>query len=203
MALSWFGRLTSSAACDLLLRRPSMRFHILPPSEMKVVLRTDRQEGSGLLAIDRLCHTASNLGFFSEPSTSCWPPSISYVAPVVRRVHHEVDGKRGDVGRADHASDRQRRAELLAFLLGRRESWPHFLQLSSKENSSAIAIQRGEAAVNAWPPGFKDSDRTLCRLPVVPPPSGAERPRISGMRRSPASLVMAWLNVLETERLNA
>ena len=31
-----------------------------------------------------------------------------------RRVDHEVDGERGDVGRADHAPDRQRRAELFA-----------------------------------------------------------------------------------------
>jgi hypothetical protein len=31
-----------------------------------------------------------------------------------RRVRHEVDGEHGDVGRADHAPDRQRRAELLA-----------------------------------------------------------------------------------------
>ena len=31
-----------------------------------------------------------------------------------RCVRHEVDGDRGDVGRADHAPDRQRRAELLA-----------------------------------------------------------------------------------------
>ena len=31
-----------------------------------------------------------------------------------RRIRHEVDGQSGDVSRADHASDRQRRAELLA-----------------------------------------------------------------------------------------
>ncbi len=31
-----------------------------------------------------------------------------------RRVRHEVDGQCGDVGRADDASDRQRRAELFA-----------------------------------------------------------------------------------------
>jgi hypothetical protein len=31
-----------------------------------------------------------------------------------RCVRHEVDGERGDVGRTDHAPDRQRRAERLA-----------------------------------------------------------------------------------------
>ena len=31
-----------------------------------------------------------------------------------RGVGHDVDGERGDVGRADDAPDRQRRAELLA-----------------------------------------------------------------------------------------
>src|SRR6266545_2022035 len=31
-----------------------------------------------------------------------------------RRVGHEVDGQRGDVGRTDDASDRQRRTKLLA-----------------------------------------------------------------------------------------
>ena len=30
------------------------------------------------------------------------------------RVRHQVDGERGDVGRADHSSDRQRRLELVA-----------------------------------------------------------------------------------------
>ncbi len=34
-----------------------------------------------------------------------------------RRVGHDVHGERGDVGRSDDASDRQRRAELLAALV--------------------------------------------------------------------------------------
>ena len=39
---------------------------------------------------------------------------MSKVAPVTRRLRHEVDGERGDVRRADDAPDRERRAELLA-----------------------------------------------------------------------------------------
>src|SRR5262249_58810837 len=60
----------------------------------------------------------------NQKSDLCWPLLLAgdeLLAAVDvegragnRRVRHEVNGQCGDVGRADDASDRQRRAELLA-----------------------------------------------------------------------------------------
>src|SRR4030088_1017258 len=52
-----------------------------------------------------------------EGLSGCWPPSMSYVAPVSACVAHDVNGQRLDVSRSDDAPDGQRRAQLVAPLV--------------------------------------------------------------------------------------
>jgi len=93
-----------------------------------------------------------------------------------RRVRHEVDGQCGDVGRADDAPDRQRRAELLATRVQlvaqdrrrqRRVDEPAAIRFTrmGASSSARFFVRAGRAAVSAE----MNASPTAVRRPPVPP----------------------------------
>src|ERR1700676_425130 len=92
-----------------------IRFHILPPSEMKSLYGSITRSAVSCFSYVTRAMVVSPI---KARETSL--PLDQLLASVDverrardRRVRHQVDGQCADVGRADDASVRQRRAELL------------------------------------------------------------------------------------------
>ena len=96
----------------------------------------------------------------AHPVASCWPPSMSKVAPVIAVLVTRWTAGAGDVGGADDAADRQRGSKLLAALVdliagqrGRRrrvdKACRDRVDADGRDLQREALVMAGSAAVNA------------------------------------------------------
>src|SRR5204863_455465 len=92
----------------------------LPGRGVDPRIRPGREDTAVIVAAS--CRARAQPGTASRPPSSVVCSSGDELLPTVdvvrrageRRVDHDVDGERGDVGRPDHAPDGQRGAQLVA-----------------------------------------------------------------------------------------